>query len=517
MKPQFLLTALTVNMALAFSAHADAGSLLREARGAVPSVSYGIATSDTPIQVKNIVLKGNTLLPADEVRAYLERSAPNVKSLAQLQALAGELGDIYHQAGYPLATVIVPAQTIDGGQVVLQAIEGKVDAIALENRSKIHDQIIKDTIAKTVRFGKPLHSAESERAQLLIGDLAGTAKVGYRLDKAGLVLQVEPATALDGFVQVDNYGSKSTGEARVRAGMTINSPTGHGERVGVQAMTSFQGVNYARLSADVPVGGDGLVVSAGVGHTRYALGGAFKDLNATGEATSVDIGVRYPKVRSHAQSLWLNASAEHRALLDTIKTSQTETKKSLNAVHFGASGFAQYAHANAQYSAEAAVGHLHHVHDADRAYDKAAANTQGVYAKISASGSYTHHIGASSLGVSVRGQWASKNLDSAEQLSLGGVDGVAAYSANAVSADQAVIAQLQARHRVGAFSVGGFYDIASAKLRAKPYLQDANTTTLKGYGVLAQGNYQGVNIQGKLAWQVGKVRPQTWISVGYNF
>lgn len=366
-----------------------------------------------------------------------------------------------------------------------------------------------------------MHNKDSERTLLLIQDVAGVQGATYRLqnDSKGnnLVVQIDKARPFDGFVQADNYGSEATGVARVRVGANAHSVFGQGEKISAQAMTSFQGVNYARLSADVPVGGDGLVVSAGVGHTRYALGGAFKDLNATGQVTSVDVGLRYPKVRSHAQSLWLNASAEHRALLDTIKTSQTETKKSLNAVHFGASGFAQYAHANAQYSAEAAVGHLHHVHDADRAYDKAAANTQGVYAKISASGSYTHHIGASSLGVSVRGQWASKNLDSAEQLSLGGVDGVAAYSANAVSADQAVIAQLQARHRVGAFSVGGFYDIASAKLRAKPYLQDANTTTLKGYGVLAQGNYQGVNIQGKLAWQVGKVRPQTWISIGYNF
>lgn len=507
-------TLLALSLILVHHAHANTGQVQ-------PQTSAS-TTPSAPISfsVQKIDLQGNTLLPASVVAPLLTQSTGET-NFAKLQALATSLSNEYRKAGYPLVSVIVPPQKIVNGRVVLQAIEGKIDKVVLQNDSKVQDSVLRRYI-NTGRLAQAnLHNKDSERTLLLIQDVAGVQGATYRLqnDSKGnnLVVQIDKARPFDGFVQADNYGSAATGVARVRVGATVNNPTGHGERVGAQAMTSFQGVNYARLSADVPVGGDGLVVSAGVGHTRYALGGAFKDLNATGQATSVDVGVRYPSVRSHAQSLWLNASTEHRALLDTIKTSQTETKKSLNAVHFGASGFAQYAHANAQYSAEAAVGHLHHVHDADRAYDKAAANTQGVYAKISASGSYTHHIGASSLGVSVRGQWASKNLDSAEQLSLGGVDGVAAYSANAVSADQAVIAQLQARHRVGAFSVGGFYDIASAKLRAKPYLQDANTTTLKGYGVLAQGNYQGVNIQGKLAWQVGKVRPQTWISVGYNF
>lgn len=521
------LLTLSILLATTASYATDAGTTLRHATPPPATIAPltteqgNISTDTTPISVSDVVLVGNTLLSAHQFETYLASIRGTSTTFGGLQSLARTISNEYRKAGYPLATVIIPPQRLENGVVRLQVIEGSIGDVVVNNESRVSDKAVKDYLNKSIKTGQPLNQADSERALLLIKDLAGTDNVNYRLqggqNSTNLVVELDKSRLMDGFVQVDNYGSKSTGVARVRVGANAHSVFGQGEKISAQAMTSFQGVNYARLSADMPVGGDGLAVSAGVGHTRYALGGAFKDLNATGQATSVDVGVRYPKVRSHAQSLWLNASAEHRALLDTIKTSQTETKKSLNAVHFGASAFAQYAHANAQYSAEAAVGHLHHVHDTDRAYDKAAANTQGVYAKISASGSYTHHIGASSLGVSVRGQWASKNLDSAEQLSLGGADGVAAYSANAVSADQAVIAQLQARHRIGAFSVGGFYDIASAKLRAKPYLQDANTTTLKGYGVLAQGNYQGVNIQGKLAWQVGKVRPQTWISVGYNF
>lgn len=71
-----------------------------------------------------------------------------------------------------------------------------------------------------------------------------------------------------------------------------------------------------------------------------------------------------------------------------------------------------------------------------------------------------------SLTGSLNGQWANKNLDSAEQMSLGGSDSVAAYHSNNVSADSALVAQFEGRYAFSpAFALGAFYDVGRGKLR----------------------------------------------------
>lgn len=488
--------------------------------------------NQSAFMVSSITIKGNTLLPESTLQPLLHSHQGKESSVEGLQTLAQTLTQAYHKAGYPLATVIIPPQKIDDGVVTLQVIEGKVDKIVLDNQSRLSDTTAQGYL-ENIKIRQPLKQQDSERALLLLKDLAGTDTVNYRLSSGdkGTVLNVDlgQASAVDGFVQVDNYGSQSTGKIRTRAGLNLNSPLGQGERFGVQAMSSFKGVSNARLFADVPLGTQGLGVSAGLAHTRYDLGGDFKDLNATGTANSADIGVHYPIMRSNAHRLSVNATGEHRQLTDNIGATKTKTDKAINALRMGLSGSHQdgvLAGGFTQWGLDGTLGHLN-IKSADaKAIDSQSAKTQGAYAKLNANIARTQFFSQNaSLKIGTMGQWASKNLDSAEQLSLGGADMVSAYHSNDVSADMGVMGQAEARYAVlPSLTLGAFYEAGVAKLKHSPYTQATNTTSLRGLGLGIYGQYHSLSLQSKIAWQLdnqddkaGKPKPKFWLKAAYQF
>ncbi len=520
----------------------DAGSISRQAEQDIPiqpqTVNLpkleqtAVSTDNTPIEVKHIQLNGRTLVGLEEIQPTLDKHIGTTTTFGGLQQLARQVTNIYHQAGYPLAQVVIPPQRIENGVVVLQVIEGKIASVNVQNQSRLSDKVAENYLTRAIQPNAPLKQADSERALLLIKDLAGTEGVNYRLageeQGTNLVVDLDKAPLVDGFVQVDNYGSKSTGKVRTRAGINLNSPFGYGERISAQGMTSLKGVDYARLSADLPVGYDGLMVSAGVGHTRYDLGGAFKDLEATGTADTVDVGIRYPALRSNNSSVWINVGAEHRKLKDEIGATNTTTHKTLKAIQLGLSGYHQDrlgASGYTQWSLNNTLGNLD-IKSADaRAIDAVSAKTQGNYHKITGNLGRTQYFTPKfSLYTGVNGQWANKNLDSAEQFSLGGADSVAAYHSNDVSTDLAAVGQIEARYALNsAITLGAFYDVGRAKLQAKPYTDTRNFVNLYGGGIGLYTQYKDFSLQSKIAWQGSDETfsdnkdPRWWLKVGYQF
>lgn len=520
----------------------DSGSLLRDTKLQEQNIPATINplthtqgsfnTDNTEIKVSDIQLQGNTLLSSEALQPLLNSVIGTTTTFSGLQELAQQLSMQYQQAGYPLVSVIIPPQKIENGVVILQVLEGKINQVQLNNASRLNDTVANAYLNQALQTEQTLSQKDSERAVLLLKDLAGTDQVNYRLAGAesgtDLVVDLSEAPLFTGFVQADNYGSKTTGEWRTRLGVNLNSPLGYGERFSLQGMTSFKGVNYANISAELPVGANGLMLSASTGHTRYDLGGAFKDLDATGTANTIDIGARYPLIRSNRNNLWLSANGEYRDLQDKVGSTDTVTDKSIKAIHLGANGYHQdnwLAGGYTQWRVDNTFGHLN-IDSADaRAIDSLSAKTQGSYYKFAANLSRTQYFTPQfSATLALNGQWANKNLDSAEQMSLGGTDGVAAYHSNDVSADIALQGGLELRYAFTPYlSLSGFYDVGRAKLRAKPFTLGDNTVNLHGGGIGLYSQYNDFYLHGKIAWRSSDVQfsndrnPRAWVKFGYSF
>lgn len=490
-------------------------------------------TNSITLAVKRIQLEGVQSLDEALLRdwARLLENRPNV-SLGEIRYTAQRMAEEYHKAGYPLVQAVLPPQRITDGTVIIRILEGKISGAVAENHSRLSDSHIQRYLAQAYTAGKPLYTPQSERALLLMRDLAGVGAINYRLlageNEGETLLQADlnPANAVSGYIMQDNSGSKSTGEYRTRAALNFNSLFGRGERIALQGMSSFKGVDYGRIGLDLPLGYHGLTLSSNLSHTRYDLGGAFRHLDARGTSDTVDLSVGYPIVRSNHKNVRTALGLEHRRMKDETRSTQTETRKRLDAANFSL---------NADFTNESGMttlGMTHtlgklHIRSLDaRAIDAVSAKTQGNYYKLNLHAGRTQWLSDRwTLNAALDGQWANKNLDSAEQMSLGGENAVAAYHSNDLSVDRGLLGHLELRYAVNnVVSLSGFYDVGLGKVRAKPYTNTKNHFVLQGGGVGLNANYKGFFAQTKVAFHkndalklTNQKRPRVWLKLGYSF
>jgi hemolysin activation/secretion protein len=151
--------------------------------------------------------------------------------------------------------------------------------------------------------------------------------------------------------------------------------------------------------------------------------------------------------------------------------------------HFGGGG-------STLFSVGATLGDLDIRSSADRAVDRSTAHTNGQYGKLQAGLARLQRLTDSlSLYASVRGQLASKNLDSAEKMQLGGAYGVRAYPEGEGYGDEGYVASAEARLQLprvlpvpGDFQLFGFVDAGAVKLAKNSWFTGPNTAHRSGVG-----------------------------------
>lgn len=524
---------------LSFASTPNAGSLDRDAKETTVMPSAKIETptqmvnlqdesDNTPLAVKHIRFNGNVTFDQARLEKIAEQ-AGNIETLGQLRAAINLVSHFYQEQGYPLVLLNLPPQTVEKGEVLVQILEGKVGELAIENHSRLSDNVVKRYL-EAVPMNEAFYQPNAERALLLMKDLAGASNISYQFSEGKtegetvLGTSLEKASWLDGSVMADNQGSKSTGEWRTRLNLNLNSLFGRGELISLQGMSSFKGINYGNLGVVMPIGYNGLSLTANASQTAYDLGGNFKALDATGTAKTAEVGLRYPILRSNENNVWLNASGEVRRLRDEVRATNTRTDKHLQRGNIGLSASFEKPFGVTRFDWTNSFGKLNIDSVDARNIDAVSAKTQGGYYKLNASVSHTQYLGQRwQLTGSVNMQWANKNLDSAEQLSIGGADGVAGYHSGDLSVDRGAIVQANLRYIVNQYiALDSFYHAGRGNVRAKPYNNEQNRFILHSYGVGLSSQYKNFFMESKIAWhdstKFNRDRtPRIWVKGGIRF
>ena len=179
-------------------------------------------------------------------------------SLLQLERIAQGLQAWIRVRGFPLARVYVPAQTLQGSQVRLDAQLGvlvniRVAATTQADNAVIHGRM-RDLVGQPVRrevLETRLNSLN--RTRWLHAEAAFVP--GREVGETEMVLQVKPYKRFTGGVAVDNYGVKDLGEERLAVTGQWNNPRGVGDVLAVQAFTTIDPADhqYGQLSYRAPV------------------------------------------------------------------------------------------------------------------------------------------------------------------------------------------------------------------------------------------------------------------------
>ncbi len=467
---------------------------------AVPNPSLKEIAPSTPkpgqftFVVKEFVFTGNVKISSADLQKVLIEFIGKSVTFDDLNAAADAVAEYYRQQGW-LARAVLPRQDITDGKVTIQIIEAKLGGIKIENKSKrVSDQRVEDWIYGRIPKDGDISLNDLDHALLTLNDLpdvmvTSTLQGGAKPGETILLLVVEDKPLFSGQVSVDNYGDRNTGIFRGSVMANANGLFGIGDQLSFYGLTSA-GNNYGRLSFNAPVGVNGLRVGLNASTMAYrVLNSSFQSLNANGIANTGGVEASYPLIRSRPANLVSVFNWNYNEFKNwTIAGLNQDQSYNSSVAQFGLTGnlldgIGGGALNNG--SVMLSIGDMGR--DAGGTYNQNY-NVAGTFAKFRYSFSRNQALTESlSAYLSISGQVASKNMDSSEQLYLGGPMSVRAYGSGQGAASQGNLTTIELRQNLPyQTQLSAFYDLGNVqtwKFNNPTINGVANNYPLQGLGL----------------------------------
>jgi hemolysin activation/secretion protein len=468
----------------------------------VQHADTGTHVDSAPFHVERIEITGATLLPTAQLHALVASGEGRQLTLDQLDRLADRITQAYRSAGYPLASAYVPAQTLSGGTVRLAVLEARYGQVHLDNRSRTSSRVLEATLAPLAP-GTPVAESSLDRSLLLLGDIPGVAvdsvlRPGSTPGSSDLFVEATDRPRYSGMLAVDDYGNRYTGRIRVSGVFDINSLLHQGDLLGAQVLTSGPDMKYGRLDYKYLLNGQGTVLGAATSALNYRLGGDLRGLHAHGTAQVNSLYVSHPFIRSVRGNLYGQLGFDRRRLSDDIDLVDAHTRRHSNAWTATLAGDRRDAHSITNFKLAATYGQLGFDDAFAEFVDAVSVRTRGHYLKWTMSLSRLQQLSPrNAIYLGIEGQWANRNLDSAEQFYLGGANNIRGFDTGAASGAQGQMVNLEFRHALspslpGNWTATAFADGGRVTIYKDRFAPGPNTMHMQdvGLGLRWTGEHQ---------------------------
>lgn len=444
--------------------------------------------------------------------------------IAGIRAIADMATQAIQARGHMLGYALVPPQDVTEGVVTITLAEGTLGQtqVLRSAGARIDTGLLARILGQ--QDGGTVRKADLEAALLRIGDLPGVSArarltPGAQPGTTILSVQVDERPPISVEAWGDNGGSTSTGRWQGGAAITLADLSGAGELVRLSGTLSG-GQNYLQAALALPLDASGVTLNASYAYLDYrnrdAIGRALK---LKGHAQFLSYGLEGALVRSRTLNLRLAAGFAAKALADDSLFGRLQDKRIL-AGTLGLHGDARDALGGGgltSWSIDWSYGDL----DLSRVPAALAADRAG----LRTDGSF-HHVdinlvrlqklpGNFSLLARAYGQWASRNLDSSEEIGLGGPYAVRGYGVGEAQGDAGLIETVELRYDIpfengrDAFQLAGFLDAGRIWINADsgrvPLFNQCgcNSYALSSLGTAARWTHRNFNFSLSYAVALG--------------
>lgn len=490
---------------------------------AVPEVSPLLPKLLTPkpgqltFVIKQFVFVGNKRVSSDELQNIVVDFLNKPITFNDLQQVTDLISQYYREQGW-LVRAILPEQDITGGVITVRIIEAKLGDIVIDNQSKrVSTERVETWVYGRIPKASDLSLKELDRALLTLNDLpdvavVGTLQEGAKPGETNLLLTVTDKPLFAGQVSVDNYGSSSTGIVRESVQANLNGPLGIGDQVSVYGLYT-QGSAYGRLSYTAPVGTSGLRVGINGSTMDYrVINQTFQSLYANGNANTGGVEASYPIIRSRPANLMAIGNWNYSDFKNwTIAGLNSDQTYNTNVTQVGLSGNILDDFMGGGLNVGSVMVSGGDINRNSAGQYNSYYGVAGSFAKMLYNFNRLQAVTDSlSAYVAVSGQLTSKNMDSSQQLYLGGPTSVRAYGSGQGPASQGNLSTFELRQSLPySTQLAAFYDLGNVqtwKFNNSLINTANNTYALQGYGLSISwvGPYN-FNIVGTWAQRAGQL------------
>jgi hemolysin activation/secretion protein len=468
--------------------------------------------------IKSFSFSGNNHISTDELQGLAKEYENQELSFTKLNEFTSKITKLYRERGYFVARAYLPQQNILANDNILEIaiIEGNYGKFHLKNNSLVKDSVVQGMLDYAKRENI-VSTRTLEQSMLIINDTPGAIVTqadvmpGSKVGTSDFIITADATKAYDGYVIVNNTGSRYTGKNRLMVGVNINSPFNIGDKITLSGLVS-NGIDLknGRVAYQVPLMSNGLRSELSYTQTNYSLSEEYKAIDAKGNSKTFELKLNYPVLRTRVENLYINLSLLNKDMTDTVGTANDITKKDSKSLKIGIDYDKSYLalgkNSSSKISLKYTYGNLNFDDVAKELADKNGADTAGNYSKINFD--LAHTVGLSKefiLESTLRMQYslANKNLDGSEDFSIGGSNGVKVYPDGELSAENGYIFSTELKYQLPSFSsidssIGAFYD------RGRAYMADNTVNfqskSLQDIGIGYYGSFKDFFGQIQAAW-----------------
>jgi hemolysin activation/secretion protein len=478
---------------------------------AAPEPSVG-----SRMKVGGFHITGQSIYSEDKLQALVKDAVGKELTLGELKNVAGRIGQYFRDQGFVVANAYVPAQEMRDGIVEIAVMPGTYSGVELRNHSKLSDAVAARLVSN-IKSGDYVKRKQLERTLLLLSDTGGISikavlTPGKAAGTTELVVDINNADLLTAELSINNYGNRYTGSDPRNLDLNLNDASGLGDVLSVSGSYTGDGMNNFSINYMVPYGSQGWRLGANYSRLHYTLGEEYAPLLAHGMTETGGVYGQYPIVRSRSFDLYGQIGVATRRLVDDIDAYDSSNQRKTNFVTVGLSGVSRDSRSVNSFALNVASGRLHFTGGQDvygnpwQSVDAQGAQTGGSYTKANFTFNRLQSVNDRlNFYLLFTGQMASNNLDSSEQLYLGGANSVRAYPQGEAPGDEGYVITGELRYNLPTprFQLAAFIDGGHVDGSKSGWAGGDSSRTLSGAGLgLIVSSRKEYSIRADYAWKL---------------
>ncbi len=488
--------------------------LLNDSSG--PDTPDGIAgNGDETFVVSGFQLEGSTVFTNEDFADLFAEYSGRPITFNKLLQLRAAVTQRYIDAGYLTSGAFIPPQTLAGGIVTVQVIEGVIDDIEVVGTRRLKPGYIRSRLGLAARppisTNALLEGLQRLQIDPLIGTVSADLQAGVKPGTSILRVEVTEADSFALTVGIDNGRSPNIGSIRRQLNLAEGNVSGLGDRASL-SYSNTDGSNSLDFSYSIPVSPHNtrVNVDAGIAKSRV-IDQPFDVLNISSTAYYYEVGVTHPLIETPTQELSLGLAFSHkenqtRLGIDDIGPFPLSPGADENGeTRVSAVRFSQAWTQRSQQQVLAARSQFNLGVGILNATENAGDEPDSQFFSWRTQGQWVRLLGKDALFF-LRSdvQLSANSLLSSEQFGLGGQQTVRGYRQDALLRDNGALLSAEARFPILRFSedsvvqVTPFLDTGAA-WNSKDTPAGNNVLVATGVGLLWQ---QNDNLSARLDWGI---------------
>ena len=462
-----------------------------------PAIVESISKNGQTILLKGVRFTGNTKLNSESLLGVIKKFISQQVSIEDLALIADLLTQHYVRSGF-LANVTLPEQDITNGVVLFKITEARLGRLVFNADQIAKARVPESFMTQLVEQASPkqalIEMGQIDRSMLLLDDLSsitvgGGLQAGQREGESDLAINIQTDPFFSGSVNIDNFGSRSTGPNRLILAAAWSSPFSRGGEIVATALKT-EGTDYGRGAYSFPVGYSGLTGTIQASALQYDV---ITETKTSGDSQTIGAEFNYPYLRSYSQNIYLKGGVTQKFFKNKYADGTVNSDYDLTVAEAEIRGNKYIDGVNTEYAVTSKLGYVDLQGSPNYSADQSGDKTHGRFAKLAASIKLKMPV-QSKLNLTLygEGQLANKNLDSSEKMYLGGANGVRAYPESEGSGTEGIRVAADLEYRLADNLVGSVFVDGGRVRQNKTNLSGVtgpNMYSLKGYGFSA--TYQG--------------------------